>query len=731
MNFVVILATLFLGSSLTKALTPFVITKFNLNLFTSELTQQVPNFSEKLATDKTYDVLNLALFFLFSLSIFLINHFFLSRKRHLNKPITYSYLMFSLLIFLQSHFVFFSIKSTIILILTLQIIFLILSRIKNFKLSFIHTTEALSGLFMGLYLSIFIKPHTSLIAIPLGLILTTPLVYIALRKLKFTKNPSHVILILASLFPFNKFALILIFIFFVYSLNKKAIKASLRRLYPFAALFIFAYNPNFYIGTFDTIEEGFWLAWLERLLKGEILYKDFYAYHPPLILWGLRVFTRLTEYSIYHFRLYLHILEIIGIFLIYQVLRKLINKNTLRIAALILIFTILSTELKNNVEIRLGLGLLATLPIFYYIKFKSPKLLIFAGFLSSISLLTSLEIGVVSFLSSVTSIIILSRILKLKTTNSLLNFLFGACIPISAAAVFLKLNSSLNDFLIQMKYTTTIFSNGYRNVAIPQTEQSTLLEWFKVHTFLSSTSWIWEIAKFTVLGSALLSIKYILNKTKDIQTLYIGVLTVFCIFLLRPLLGRSDYYHLITLLIPTVIILFHYLERINSRVITASAFLFLAMVTFNSQTSQLLQNQFTKFQIYGTPGGQYPGYENSRYQILAGIEVDTKSEDTLINYIKDNTGSEDTIFIFPQKAEIYFLTDRLNATSYDTPFLYFTETYQNNMVNELKNNKPKLIIYNPNITYSGLNANSLSLVKNYIEENYTPKESLGDWFILE
>ena len=87
--------------------------------------------------------------------------------------------------------------------------------------------------------------------------------------------------------------------------------------------------------------------------------------------------------------------------------------------------------------------------------------------------------------------------------------------------------------------------------------------------------------------------------------------------------------------------------------------------------------------------------------------------------------------MFPQTPEIYFLSDRMNATSFDTPVAFYTPEYQKQMIMELEKNKPKLIVYNPKFVLAGLTVENLSDVNQFIQKNYKTIETFGDNQILK
>lgn len=104
----------------------------------------------------------------------------------------------------------------------------------------------------------------------------------------------------------------------------------------------------------------------------------------------------------------------------------------------------------------------------------------------------------------------------------------------------------------------------------------------------------------------------------------------------------------------------------------------------------------------------------------------------VVAYVKTNTDPGDKIFVMNWWDNIYALSDRLPAVS---PWVPQLSWYMNipgvqvAMVNDLKTEKPKLIIFN-SYTGSGMSAYIPSEVYNYVTENYKLKEKVDGIDIL-
>jgi hypothetical protein len=52
------------------------------------------------------------------------------------------------------------------------------------------------------------------------------------------------------------------------------------------------------------------------------------------------------------------------------------------------------------------------------------------------------------------------------------------------------------------------------------------------------------------------------------------------------------------------------------------------------------------------------------------------------------------------------------------------------MIEDLKVNNPKFVIYNPNMNFGDLNPGSLPLINNYVLENYKEVDRFGSNYVL-
>ena len=278
-----ILESLLLSSSITKIISDFTIKSGYLGKI-----MQIPAV-------KLIDYLNFPLFILLAFSVFIICYL-LTKKRIQEKLNSRSlvfesgYLLCYIVIFWQSYFVFSSGRNLLIFIFVVYLSQFILRKFVKSEGSLKFMPRILlNGVLTGFFLSMLTSHLTKLTAVPLSLAMVTPFLYVYLQpKLNnILSNPLHLIFVVSVFFSTDiRLLLVLLTInsvMIIVSQKYWDLKEEKGKIINFfyitSLIFIFTYNPLFYIGHFDSVEEGFWLAWIERLADGQIMYRDFFAFH--------------------------------------------------------------------------------------------------------------------------------------------------------------------------------------------------------------------------------------------------------------------------------------------------------------------------------------------------------------------------------------------------------------------------------------------------------------------
>jgi len=737
-NILYAIVSLFLGSTFSKILTRFLVYKKNLNLF-SNAGGEVIFLSQNTALLKTFDVVQITSFALFSVLIFLLYILvkkFLKCNKNQETFIGVNLLIVSFLSYIFITFVgYSSVQSMIVLgvwfVFSVLISFKIPNNIPKWENGKIAFTN---GIIVGFYLLLLSRHYFSSLTLPISLFIATPIYfYLFSEKNIFLKNPVFILFFISAFFSFNKIFLLLIAVLitvllFLIKPSKKVLNFT-SKLYPFILIFIFLYNPLFYFGNFDTVEEGFWASWLQRLISGQHIYSDFAAHHPPLLIWGLHYFSRVFGPSLYNMRLYFHILQIVGYVIFYILVDKIIDNKWIKLGTYLMILVFISTFLRNNIEIRLASSFLPMIFIYLFRKTNKNSYLFLSGIFSSISLLISTETGIASLLSTVLLILFSSS--RKNIFREYFKYFLGVIAVLVITGIPLFLQESVNKLVEYISFYAGNFSSGYQNIALERPEISSILEWYKLKNFILSEGFKWEFSIFIIVGTLIVYLIKIFKKNIGNKDLLVLGTSILGIILSRSAMARSDFYHINYIWILSLILLGVFCEYIQKYSKSFPIYIFSFLLFFvGSGQNNFINSQIFKFQSYANLSGSYPKYETNRSNLTVNIDINTKDIDDLVKYIEDNVKEDESIFVFVQEAEIYFLTDRKNATSFDNPTVFFSIKYQDQMIDELTLNKPKIIVYDPEFSIAGISVKTLSKLDTFIKNNYKEVTTFGKNTIL-
>ncbi len=744
LDLLLVITSVLLGSTFSKIIAKILAYHKNINLFSQSLSQNIPSFNASLAQAKSFDILEFVLFLIISTIIFALFTYFYKKIKYSPQQqflVGLGNLIFATFGYIAIMFVDYSGVQTVVFSVVWYIAIFFISFFIPKKIpDWIDGRQSFfNGLIAGFYLLIVLNNLTTSVVLPFAVFLTTPIYfYLFAKRFKILSHPGLIILILSFIFPFSRLALLGIFIATLVTIfitkNKVSTKfySTVEKIYPVLILFIILYNPIFYLATFDSIEEGFWSGWLQRLLSGQFIYRDFAAYHPPLLIWGLGLFTKVFGASLLNQRLYFHLLQIFGFIILYLVLKNIVKSKAILIGIFTLIVAYGSSLVRNNIEFRLGIAILPLLFIYWYNIKKDTKFLVLAGITTSLAFFASLETGIASVCTTLVTVILSSS--RKKLLHNITKLLIGIVILSLPVFGILVMNGAIGKFFEYIIYYAGTFSSGYQNFAIEKSDPQTLLQWYLVVKYIATSGFLWELTKLSLMGGLFIVITKKIRKQIGPVEILVASIAIFGLILSRSALGRSDAYHIAFVWIPALLLVGYILQCISEYTKTVPVIVLMLLIFFIGRDltqMTLFQNQIIKFETYGNPSGSYPSYSTSRAGIITGIETSPKEMDDLVSFVDSHVNKNENIFVFPQEPEIYFLTDRNDATSFDTPMTFYTLHYQNQMIKELSEKPPKLIIYRAKYQTQSFTNDTLHEVNEYILKNYKVIETFGKESVME
>lgn len=241
-----------------------------------------------------------------------------------------------------------------------------------------------------------------------------------------------------------------------------------------------------------------------------------------------------------------------------------------------------------------------------------------------------------------------------------------------------------------------------------------------------------------VLTGAISSIFLLLRKKNDAIAYAVLLISLLGIFFFNQARWRSDMVHLIPVALTGILLAPVLLYTLSKRLVLSRLsysvvclmFIIIFGITLSKPVSviNMLLTSTNGYVIAPTN----PDFERASYSKISPELKDT------VAYIKNNTAINDDIYVGVKNHDrfvfndviIYFLAQRDSATRYHllNPGYHSTVKVQKEVINEFRNNPPKLIVltlrsrYEPNL--GGIDTKT-DLLDNYIATNYEFKEKYG------
>lgn len=627
-------------------------------------------------------------------------------NRILSNKYNHAYLGMIVVAFFQVYFLNYSIFHLGIYLSLVYVSSLIVSRC---KLSHFSYHKFVNGILISVPL-FFITKYFSYSIFGFGWFFLVPLVaHLENRFIeKLFKCNFFWILSLAVLFSDRVLVLIsILLISCVLSVRLVINKQVATLLYLISAVVIFNYNPLYAMGLIDTVEEGFWLGWWQRVIGGEVLYKDFWIYHPPLLLNLLKIWGVVFGVEVGVFRGFLESLRLLGLVILNGILIVKVKNNLIRGVGFVVLSVICFGLVKNNIEIRSAFALLAILLGSRFLETEKKIFGIFTGLILGVSLGISIETGI----GSVIGVGLMMLFGRAKRKSSYVVVLCGLCMGL-LLWIFTLISGGLNNFVILIGDYAMQFSRGYLglNIDLPITQN--ILNFDVVVNYFSSNGvwWLVTIGLVVWLG------KYVWKNRRDVWL--IGMFG-YCLFMLRVALGRSDWQHLAFLILPLVLMTLYVIWRSDEKFEKKHLLVF-GLLVFMFGKQQLIEfgnSILQRWQSFGVYPGSTIVVNEERWKGMVSGNDDVGELFELTKYIREN--SKENLFVFPWRPEVYFMVNGKNPTKSDVPIAYIDEFRQKKIIEDLDKNKNKTIIYyEESRNIGGVGGKDLKLVNEYILNNF-------------
>lgn len=490
----------------------------------------------------------------------------------------------------------------------------------------------------------------------------------------------------------------------------------MNKIVVFVSFFILLF---FFNRGFAYYDEGFILHATQRVMRGEIPYKDFDLIYTPATIYLTAAAFKIFGESVLSGRILMFLVGLLTSYLIYIISFR-ATKNSLTSFLSVLIYlgwgpTHINFPWPSMLVLTAAVAALWALPRYYLV-----------GLLTAVVFLIKQNFGVAVFLSVV---------IGLEWTRGIRGireFFLGIITGLAPFLGYLLLTNSLAGFLDNFYFYTI---------------KRFLFEGAALTPFPSGVKGLFYLLPGLI---SLVAILLAFKKHKKLLTLPVFTL-LFYLFGIRP---TTDFVHLTTLMSITGLplsVIFSNFQISSSK----------KQTKFKSQLnnfSKKTSKKFLKFNnlrfvwrtcwlIFGVlliGLGFYTGLFKNYYRwdspIIkqnffvsnpkAKILVDQKFYEViprLVSEIKRKSGKEDYIFIFPNASMFYFLTGRKNPTRFiGLAHNFQTRAQEQEIIKALQSKNVRLVLTNEPIV-----GNDYKIIRKYILDNFKKKKEIFEFSLWE
>lgn len=486
-------------------------------------------------------------------------------------------------------------------------------------------------------------------------------------------------------------------------------------------------------------DEGLAAVGAERVLRGEVPYRDFWTLYGPAQFYLIGAIFKIFGSSIMVLRLYDVLVRFLLTIIIYWIAKRL---TSAKIALVPWIFSVVM--LGSSIFFGYPMypaqlfSLLSLLFTINFFKERKISWLVLSGLSVGISSLFRFDVGIFSFFAE--SLLVAAYTFSIEKNNKMIfrlrktakveiMLLFAFLLPVVPVLVIL-----LNIMQPELIWNTLIIfplEVYYKVRSLP-------LPPLFIPSYFSITFYL------PLLIYAIVIVQVIRERLSfQNESVKWGILLFIMVGLLsfRYVIARADHNHLIPGSIPALLLLGVLLNE--SKVVVKLEKILLVVLTVNYFVGVIL--------IYGptadwkyVPKLEVPACQS--HLAKAGCVYVDKDQEKSVEYIQSNTEKSERIYvgtlrhdrIFANDAIFYFLADRNSITKYHelVPGIATTMKVQKEIVDDLNEYNAKFVVL-----YSGFddvrepNGSNLSsgvfYLDDYIRENYREVQKFGKYLILE
>ena len=451
-------------------------------------------------------------------------------------------------------------------------------------------------------------------------------------------------------------------------------------------------------------DEGYILNSAARIQDGQIVYRDFDFVYTPLSILTTSLFFNFLGESVLSGRIAAVVISFISLFAIYKIVSLLTSRKIILTLCLLFFIAWGPAHVNFPWPIMFAVSFYLFIILFFLLGcLRKNKIYFFwAGIMVMLVVSSKQNFGVGAFAASVFSFFLINKNKKLYFHYFILGIFFSTFL----AVIAMISTDSLGPFIVNMDLYTL------KRVVVGK---------------VLDTPFIYEGTILVKLGKLifyslplLISIYAFYLSYRSKKTVY-GIISVFtAMFYLLGIRPTTDYTHTVPLLALSSVSLAVIFTLLPGKIHRALMLLAMAiLVIFGFYRAYY--TGYYKWDWYLRDHTQFA--RDPRLQVYM-TPVGIKNTQEFTDYIKENTKSDDYIFVNYYSPLIYFISQRRNPTAYDlfSP-IDIPPVLQKKALSEIKKKNTALIILN------SINKNEKSLLSGYIKKEYPISHQIADWVI--
>lgn len=536
-------------------------------------------------------------------------------------------------------------------------------------------------------------------------------------------------------------------------------------------IFLIAFEPNFLDGYIDHLEAGQYLVCINGIFHSKVPYKDFLTIFGPLSVYLPAYAMLFLGKTLACLNIYFHITTILSFIILYLVASLVIKRRFFTYLVAFLALTEMYHPFWSTrwLWLKMGLGLLSIALALLYYKKNRGLYIYLSGTICALSLLYSTEIGVFTTLSICAAILLVPNDTNAKRFKYIVfSYLLFGCGFLSIIApffIYMALKSALGEYLYTAFYVLPfLYPKMWRHPhslnLIPVFYDGS--DYSNIYNILVSDFFKVHLPMFLYAGFLAYILISLKRKAKGYDIFGITLLSIYGLFLYISAFRAIEGPQFQISIAPFIILCGIFLEKtfklyLQTRnailprsehakeatkrhlILLCVLFIFIFstfyIIASRKRYYGTLPNWFNYqiFKKYLVP--HYLGPIPKNRLDLVSLELERAGKtyiprnqadeiSAVTNFIIRNTRDNEIVFCFPEQGIYNFLADRTPLSRfYIAGFAHTTSDWRNELFNELKTKRPRLIIRSNKLSNLAMSIESkkeiLPEITEYIDKHYT------------